>query len=160
MDKSIYIEDIPVIELGGETYNPSDVTLISTSEEQSAFNSQVDYIEYFIYDGNKNLFIGENKLETFNIYDNNLLISPETDLEERVQDQGKYYTVYNFLKPLLSSSIEEAYYIAEISSDRTEVRLATTDILSQDVLEGAAALKQEIEDAPFYRDFYLNFGEN
>ena len=118
MDKSIYIEDIPVIELGGETYNPSDVTLISTSEEQSTFNSQVDYIEYFIYDGNKNLFIGENKLETFNIYDNNLLISPETDLEERVQDQGKYYTVYNFLKPLLSSSIEETYYIAEISSDQ------------------------------------------
>jgi hypothetical protein len=160
MDKIIYIEDIPVIELGEETYSPSDVTLISTLEEQSTFNSQTDYIEYFIYDGNKNLFISENKLDTFNIYDNNLLINPEGDLEERIQDQGKYYTVYNFLKPLLSSSIQETYYVAEISTDRTEVRLSTTDILSQDVIEGVGALKQEIDTATFYRDFYLNFGSN
>jgi hypothetical protein len=160
MDKIIYIEDIPVIELGEETYSPSDVTLISTLEEQSTFNSQTDYIEYFIYDGNKNLFISENKLDTFNIYDNNLLINPEGDLEERIQDQGKYYTVYNFLKPLLSSSIQETYYIAEISTDRTEVRLSTTDILSQDVIDGVGALKQEIDTATYYRDFYLNFGSN
>lgn len=160
MDKSTYIEDIPVIELGGEVYKTSDTNLITAADERSSFDPDVDYIEYFIYDGNKTLTLSEERLETYNLYANNLLIDPEKDLESRIQGQGKYYTAYNFLRPLLASSVQETYYIQEISSDRTEIRLNTTAILAQDVQEGVQAIQAEIADSSFYVDFYLNFGEN
>lgn len=160
MDKTVYIENVPSIELGGQTYEPSETSLISSFDTETVFDPNVNYVEYHIFNGNKFLVDSVDKLESYKIYDNQVYIDPEQDLESRVAQPGQYYSVYNFLTPLLSSSIQETYYISEISLDRTELRLATTDILAGDVVDGAVALKQLIETTPYYQDFYLNFGDN
>ena len=160
MDKTVYIENVPSIELGGQTYEPSETSLISSFDTETVFDPNVNYVEYHIFNGNKFLVDSVDKLESYRIYDNQVYIDPEQDLESRVAQPGQYYSVYNFLTPLLSSSIQETYYISEISLDRTELRLATTDILAGDVVDGAVALKQLIETTPYYQDFYLNFGDN
>lgn len=160
MDKQIYIQDVPSIELGGQTYTASDDSLIASFSTDITFNSSTDYVEYFVYNANKQIIDSVERLGTFAIYGEDLSISPEQDLESRAYTEGQYYTVYNFLRPLLSSSIVEPYYISEISTDRTEIRLASTNILGGDIVDSATALKAALLAAPFQRDFNLNFGQN
>jgi hypothetical protein len=160
MDKQIYIQDVPLIELGGQTYTPSDDSLIASFNADITFNSSTDYIEYYVYNANKQIIDTVEKLPSFAIYGEDLSISPEKDLESRAYQEGQYYTVYNFLRPLLSSSILEAYYISEISTDRTEIRLASTDVIAGDIVDSTVALKTSIETTPYQRDFNLNFGAN
>lgn len=160
MDKTVYIENIASIELGGQVYSPSETVLITSFNTQSIFNPSVDYIEYHVYNGNKILIDTTNDLENYRIYNNEVYIDPQADLDLRVYQPGDYYSVYNFLTPLLSSSLEQTYYISEISSDRTEVRLNSTDILGGDISDSVNTLKELINTSPYYQDFYLNFGSN
>jgi len=160
MDKQIYIQDVPSIELGGQTYTPSDNSLIASFRTDITFNSSTDYIEYYIYNANKQIIDSVEKLTSFAIYGEDLNINPEKDLESRAYQEGQYYTVYNFLRPLLSSSILETYYISEISTDRTEIRLASTDIVAGDIVDSTVALRAAIETTPYQKDFNLDFGAN
>ncbi len=160
MNKNIYIEDIPSIELGGQLYTSEDTSLISSFETGSNFNPDKDYIEYLVFNGNKQVVDTVSNLGTYRLYDNDLNIFPEQDLDDRGYNQGQYYTLYHFLTPLLSSSVDSPYYISEISSDRTEIRLASTDIIANDILTGAEALINNLETLPYYEDFFLNFGAN
>jgi hypothetical protein len=160
MDKQIYIQDVPSIELGGQTYTTSDDSLIASFNTDITFDSATDYVEYFIYNANKELIDSIQRLTSFAIYGEDLSISPEQDLESRAYTEGQYYTVYNFLRPLLSSSIVEPYYISEISTDRTEIRLASTNILGGDIVDSTTALKAAQLASPFQKDFNLNFGQN
>jgi hypothetical protein len=160
MDKQIYIQDVPSIELGGQTYTTSDDSLIASFNTDITFDSSTDYVEYFIYNANKELVDNVEKLTSFAIYGEDLSISPEQDLESRAYTEGQYYTVYNFLRPLLSSSVVEPYYISEISTDRTEIRLASTSILGGDIVDSTTALKAALLASPFQKDFNLNFGQN
>jgi hypothetical protein len=160
MDKQIYIQDVPSIELGGQTYTTSDDSLIASFNTDITFNSSTDYVEYYIYNANKQIIDSVENLRSFAIYGEDLSINPEQDLESRAYTEGQYYTVYNFLRPLLSSSILETYYISEISTDRTEIRLASTDVVNGDIVDSTVALKAAIEAAPYQRDFNLNFGAN
>lgn len=160
MDKQIYIQDVPSIELGGQTYTPSDDSLITSFRADITFNSSTDYIEYYVYNANKQIIDSVERLTSFAIYGEDLSINPEKDLESRAYQEGKYYTVYNFLRPVLSSSILEPYYISEISTDRTEIRLASTDIVAGDIVDSTVALKEAIQTTPYQRDFNLDFGAN
>ena len=160
MDKQIYIQDVPSIELGGQTYTTSDDSLITSFNTDITFDPSTDYIEYFIYNADKQIIDSVESLNTFAIYGEDLSISPEQDLEDRAYTQGEYYTVYNFLRPLLASNTFETYYISEISTDRTEIRLASTNILGGDIVDSATVLKASLEAAPFQKDFNLNFGSN
>ena len=160
MDKQIYIQDVPSIELGGQTYTLSDNSLIASFNTDITYNSATDYIEYYVYNANKQVIDSVEKLTSFAIYGEDLNINPEKDLESRAYQEGKYYTVYNFLRPLLSSSILETYYISQISTDRTEIRLASTDILAGDIVDSTTALAAAIQTTPYQKDFNLNFGAN
>ena len=160
MDKQTYIENIPSIELGGQVYTTADNTLITSLDAEVTFDPAVDYIEYFIYNGDKVVIDSVETLDTYAIYGTDLSINPEKDLESRAYTNGKYYTVYNFLRPLLSSSIDETYYISQISTDRTEIRLASTTILPADTFNSGTALKASIDASLLYKDFSLNFGSN
>jgi hypothetical protein len=65
-----------------------------------------------------------------------------------------------FLNNEASSSIFNKDYIDQISSDRTEIRLNTTQIANSDVVNGATSLINKIQTSTpgVYFDFYLNFG--
>ena len=77
MDKQIYIQDVPSIELGGQTYTTSDDSLIASFNTDITFDSSTDYVEYFIYNANKELVDNVQKLTSFAIYGEDLSISPE-----------------------------------------------------------------------------------
>ncbi len=145
-----------------QVYSQKDSDLISTFEIKESFNSETDYVELFVYDGNKELLIGlgQNEYDSYRVYNNNLAIDPGADLESLGYYTGQYYTAYNFLTNLLGSSENNFFYISEISSDRTEVRLNTNLIQASALQVGVNRILANINNSSFYYDFYLNFGNN
>jgi len=163
MSKIVNIQPVNPITFEYQTYSPQDESLISSFEVTNNFNVSSSYIEYFIYDLN-NTILYSNELG-YNGYSfqgaNVLTIDPQADLETQGYTEGQYYTVYNFLNPLLSSSALNRYYIDQISSNRTEIRLNTTQIPNIDVVSSSLDLQLQISQSfGGYKDFYLDFGSN
>ena len=104
--------------------------LISQVEIDTEFSNSTDYIEYYVYDGNKNLLFPSNTQEllTYNVKDGHIFIDPKQDLDKLEFNEGDYFINYNFYRKHLNSDIQENYYIEEISSDRTEIRLNSNTI--------------------------------
>ena len=145
-----------------QEYSSSDVNLIASSNLETSFNPDTDYIEYYIYDLSGNILY-ENiyGFPDYKLINNQVTIDPVENLSSVGYEQGSYNTLYNFLKRKLGSNSNINYYIDEISSDRTEIRLNTTLILNQVVVDTTNEFIDEIQNSTLkYIDFYLNFGSN
>ena len=159
-EKIINIQSIDPNNFQLQNYSSGDESLIQNFSTEVNFNFTQDYLEYFILDLNSNvLYSNTAGYNSYTILDNNIVINPQKDLENFGFSEGQYYTVYNFLKRKLSSSPNNTFYIQNISSDRTELRLNTTTIANIDVVDLTNQLSSEISSENFYQDFYLNFGD-
>jgi len=145
-----------------QEYSNSDSSLITSFNIDTTFNSQTDYLEYFIYDLNGNILVQNvSGYPGYKLINNNVVLNPETDLKAFGYTEGQYNTLYNFLSPKLSSNNFNPYFISEISSDRTEVRLDTTSIPNALVISSSLELISNIQNTTgSYYDFYLDFGDN
>jgi hypothetical protein len=152
-----------------QNYQTQDVNLI-TSFVVSTFLSSSSYIEFFIYDNNKNILDSDYNFIEYTILENGqsagsnndvsqIIIDPEVILTTEGYNQGIYNTYFNFFNKQIGSNLQQLY-ITEISSDRTELRLDSTSLTNIDITEQANSLIQQREDSPYFLDFYLNFGEN
>ena len=162
MDKIVNIQNVDPNTLQLQNYTSADESLISNAEIEVTFDPSQDYLEYFILDLNQNiLFSNVAGYPNYKIQDTTVVIDPQADLEVHGFTEGQYYTIYNFLKRKLSSSVGSTFYIQSISSDRTELRLNTTQISNLDVVELTNEFANQIKFSPnAYLDFYLNFGDN
>jgi hypothetical protein len=107
------------------------------------------------------IFSDEINFLGYNIINGQVVLNPEADVEGVGFEEGQYNVVYNFLNNELSSSFFQRLYIDQISPDRTEVRLNTTQISNLDLISNANALINQIQSNPgVYFDFFLNFGDN
>ena len=148
-----------------EDYSVADENLISSIEVETSFNPQTDYIEYFVYNPNNGgiVYPSNNSPSNYNEYtleDNILAINPEEDLRVNGFFEGNYNTFYNFLSVRLSSNFFQRYFISEISSDRTEIRLTSNNISPEEIITSTTEFIQERNSNEFFPDFYLNFGNN
>jgi len=162
MANTVTINNIPGNFFELQDYSIQDDTLIANSTVQSTFNPLQNYISYFIYNlNNEIIYSNEAGFSGWSFIDGQVYLDPQADLERVGYTVGNYNTLYTFLNNEVSSSIFNQFYIETISSDRTEIRLNTTQILNIDVVNGVAALTAKIQNNPLtYFDFYLNFGEN
>jgi hypothetical protein len=161
MDKIVNIQSVDPNGYQLQNYKAGDESLIQNFSTEVTFDSTQDYLEYFILDLNSNILHSNTAgYNNYTILDNNIVIDPQKDLETVGFSEGQYYTIYNFLKRKLSSSPNSVFYIQDISSDRTELRLNTTTISSIDVVDLTNQLSYEILINNNYQDFYLNFGNN
>lgn len=148
-----------------DTYSVSDENLISNQEVTSTFNPESDYVEYYVYGLNNSLLYpsledGTIPYSLYSILDGDVYIDPSADLERFGFDQGSYNVLYNFYSNRLNSSFSSQYFISEISSDRTEIRLDSNDIEDANIISSVTAFIAEREADEFYPDFLLNFGSN
>jgi hypothetical protein len=160
MDKIVNIQNLDPTTLELQTYSTDDQNLISSFDLENSFTSSVDYIEYSIYDVNQNLLLYINNFTNYSLLNNALQINPEQDLNSYGFDEGQYITNYSFLKNILGSTQNNRYYISEISSDRTEIRLDTNLISNDIVINQTNDYKIQLEQSQYYKDFYLNFSNN
>jgi len=158
MEKIVNINQVDSSNFQLQNYSFEEESLISSTESEVAFDPNEDYIEYYIFDLNKNI-IASNiyGFPNYEILNNNIVVNPQQDLESFGYSVGQYYTLYNFLKKRIASSPSETFYIQDISSNRTELRL-NTNIISEDTVASLGlALENQINSPEVnYTDFYLN----
>ena len=163
MNEEINIIPIDPTTFEIQDYQSEDVELIAKSELDTVFSSSTDYIEYYVYDENQTLLYPQDTttpLTSFNIKQGDVLLNPQSDLETLGFDIGKYSITYDFYRRRLASNINENYFIKEISSDRTEIRLDSNTIENSLIVSSTNDFIQYRKDQPYFVDFHLNFGSN
>tara|TARA_B100000963_G_scaffold341469_1_gene341187 strand:+ start:3041 stop:6589 length:3549 start_codon:yes stop_codon:yes gene_type:complete len=149
-----------------QTYESQDNNLISKVEIETSLKLN-DFIEFYIYDLNQNILYSNpnyTRYQTSQTKAGSTLIStlkidPENDLTSQDFVQGKYVAYYNFLDPIIGNN-EEKLFISEISSDRTEIRLDSNQLIGADLKIETNSFIQFREEQEYFIDFYLNFGDN
>ena len=163
------IISLSTIDFTSQTYNDQDVNLISSFDIDTTLTSE-SYIEFFIYDNNRNLIIPNYNFTDYTVLNNGqsagsnnslsqIEIDPEKALIEYGFTQGEYITYFNFLNKKIGSNLQQLY-ISEISSDRTEIRLDSTSLTPSDIVSTTNDFIAERDNSPYFLDFYLNFGDN
>jgi len=130
MDNITNIKKVNPDTLEFQEYQDEDNSLISSFDVSDiAFKPGVDALEFYIFDSNKNIILSEYNFKKYSLIDNNLIIDQKENLTSYGFEEGQYYTLYNFITPLFNSNSEQRFYISEISSDRTEIRLSSNTIV-------------------------------
>ena len=162
MEEKVLITPVNSSTFQVESYSEKDINLISNAELDTAFTSSSDYIEYCVYDGSKNkIYPAETEeLLTYTVKDGHINLNPKGDLERLEFNEGDYYIDYRFYRNHLSSSIQNNYFVEQISSNRTEIRLASTIISQEDIINSTNDFIQYRDEKNYFVDFYLNFGNN
>ena len=146
-----------------QNYSTSDNNLISSVELDTEFSSSSDYIEYYIYDSNQTLVYPDNNpipLTNFSVLKGDIYVSPSEDLTYFGFNEGSWIISYNFYRKRLYSDIQNKYFIKEISSDRTEIKLDSNIISNNDIISSINEFIKYRKDSDYFVDFFLNFGEN
>ncbi len=151
-------------------YELSDQEIIPSFETGSSFDIDRDNIELFIYDANKTFLASRLDYEDYRVENNTstelstideILITPDRDVFNLIERQtGNYYAVYNFITPELSSSLSSPYFISQISSDGTEIRLQNNFIDNNEIRSSFNSLKNKIDSSNFFDEFYITPGQN
>jgi hypothetical protein len=162
MAKTVTLNSIDPISFEYQEYSIQDDNLIVNFTVEPTFDPLKNYVAYYVYDLNDTVvFSNEINFLGYSIINGQVVLSPEVDIEAVGFEEGQYNVVYNFLNNELSSSYFQRLYIDQISSDRTEVRLNTTQISNLDLISGATLLNAQIQSsAGVYFDFFLDFGDN
>lgn len=146
-----------------------DSQLVTVNFINSSFGDSNDYIELFIYDEN-----GVLQLADYNAIDyspgltsnpkndtfSSITLNPDADLKKRGYDRGTLNIQYNFYKTLFNSSIGKQYWIKEVSSSRTEIKLASQTISDINIQNGFNTYQNYISNRNYFPVFYLDFGNN
>lgn len=175
--------------LNYQNISSDDTILLGSLDITSLFDPTRDIVEYFIYDIDKNLLLNNNNYTLYTITEDpslarttlqtnstgsnldyvpapqvakvsTLNIDPIKDAENFGFNFGKIKTLYNFLSYELSSSPTNQFFISDISSDRTELRLKTNFISDGALSVSYETFKNKIDNDPTFDEFYLNFGNN
>jgi len=165
------ITNIDPVTLKTQTYSFQDLNLVPAESVPSQFDPSKNYIEYIIQSLDGVFSITEQNYGGYKVINDtspvgepviyDIDINPEQDVIDRGFSQGSWNTIYNFLNNELSSSSEtQPYYIKEISSDRTEIRIASNVISNSDVEFLVNDFLNKLTSTEYFQDFYLNFGSN
>lgn len=164
------IEQISPQSLFDDGFELSDQQIIPNQELSGTFTPQENYVEFFTYDSQLTLQSSVDNFDGYQIIENSdtsgltntntLNLSPEEDVFKAGFDVGQVYALYNFINNELNSSPTTNYFISEISTDRTEIRLNSNFISNQDIESSVAELVLKLDSQDYFDEFYLNFGEN
>lgn len=162
------------ITYAGEGAQPQDLNiidrpLVTSNFINSKFGEANDYLELYIYDENNNLLTVD--YDAFDYYpylttnpQNNtyssLVLDPEKDVKNRGYNRGNLNIQYNFYKRLFNSQFGKFYWIKEISTSRTEIKLSSQTISDLDIRGGFTQYQGYTSTKNYYPIFYLNFGNN
>ena len=165
------VVDIQYIGSNGQyqTYTPQDVALINTSLITANYGGVNDYIEYFIKDVAGNVLSSNYFADQYSIGSvvdpvtgttTQLTLDPESDVRAAGFNRGVVGIKYNFFTRQLASSPRQNFWIKEISTSRTEIKVARQDLSNVQLAEAFTNFNALLAAAAYYPTFYLNFGSD
>ena len=145
-----------------QEYSETDNQLIVSTPLDTSFDKNTDYIEYYIYDNNQNIIFPSSTIPllSYDVIQSDILLDPEKNISDVGFNVGVYNIVYSFYRKRLASDISQKYFISDISSDRTEVRLDSNIISDELMISSSLSFEQYRETTEYFVDFLLNFGNN
>ena len=145
-------------------------SLVLSGEMNRSFNQTLDFVELHVYDNTNTLLKSVVPFDNYQVPNNGvtgvnnktkqLELDPSSDIQRLGFGQGTYIVDYNVLRPKINPTPELVFFISEISDDRLELKLSSTILDNQTILEGGAAFVDEFANTPYFKEFYLNFGQN
>ena len=162
---------IPVDNFELQTFTSTDTNLIGNQEVEVVLNTNTDSVEYYLYDQNQQLleedynFIGWQANADSTATDlpdtlKNVNLDPEKDVLNSLPSTGKYYPFYTFVRNKFLSSTNSRFYIDSISGDRKELTVKTNNLTPEQLTSLTEEFLAEVNSAQYFKEFYLNFGEN
>jgi hypothetical protein len=139
---------------------PQEQNLVASKEMTRFFGLPEDFVQLFVYN-NINTLVGNDP--TFDFYsvteNKEINFDPAEDIERLGFRLGTYRMVYNFLRPLLTQNPNLDLFVKSISSDRKEIKIATTT--DQNIFfSNAVAYIDLIQNRNYFIEYYLDFGNN
>lgn len=151
-------------------YSAEDQSLIPSKEFQRNFGEPNDYVEAHIYSRGGELLQSDYRYRGYQIPPeinvavtpivNHLTFDAAAHLQELQYTVGDYRVIYNAYRKRIFDLAEKIFYIKEISSDRTELRIISNVVSNNTVEQNTLQLIQEIQNSLFFKDFLLNFGDD
>ncbi len=186
LNKNIIVSPLSVEPSTVQNYSAEDLVNLDSLSLPSTFIPFEDVIEFYGYDLNGNIVTqnldfrdyqfpntglgtvasgSENQFNDVSIPQSNnkatqINLNPGQNVLDLVGTKGQFNVYYNFSRPILGSTYQQTYVISEISSDRTELRLISNDILEPEIRESVTLYKEKIQSSELISDFYLNLGNN
>jgi len=152
-----------------QEYSDKDLNLI----QQKVINTKFtlfsdDYIEFFVQDEAGELIVEDYESRNYTPVTtdpvanatNTLQLDPEADVAEYGIDRGSVTVTYNFFTKLFASDLYNNFWIAEVSDNRTEIRVVRNDLSNQQLRDEFTKYQQKVNSLAYYPDFLLNFGSN
>jgi hypothetical protein len=151
-------------------FKSEDTNLLPSNNLKQSFGFQDDYIEFFVYDESKNISYVDYNYRNFKLpsdsyiqnYDQTLPIieiDPINDLTNLGYTTGTFSTQYNFFKRKISD-FRGDLFIDQISEDRTEIRINSTNITTDDLLSQTQILIDDIDNSEYQKFYLLSFNSN
>ncbi len=172
IEVSSSIQSVTPSEIFADGFELSQQSIIPSQNYSGSFTPGINNIEFYVYNAQNALQYSDYNFTDYQITDNNSIsgssadttdvinLNPEKNVYDVGFSNGKLTAVYNFVNNELSSSISNPYYLAEISSDRTEIRLKSNFISNDEIQTSFIPFEETLKTAEFFDEFYISFGDN
>ena len=166
------MEQINPLLLVSDGFELQDQNIIPSMDYSASFSPEINNVEFYVYDENYNILNSNYNFTNWGINDdentdeesltstNQLTIDPISNIIDAGYEYGSLYALYNFINLELNSAYNKLYYISEISSDRTEIRLKSNFISNEEIEQSYYPFKDTLDNADFFDEFYITFGKN
>jgi len=168
------ITNINPIKFSYQEISNNDTSLIKNFDIYSNFGNPNTYSEFHIYN-NEILIFSDLNYTHYSVINNpsqagttndsissisEISVDVVKDLENVGISEGIIETVYTFFNKKFGSSPSDKFFIKEISSDRTELKLYSNTILSNTITTDYNNYASFKANNPYFTDYKLNFGDN
>jgi len=151
-----------------QDYKISDESLLNSLNINKEFGLPEDRVEVHVISPNGEVlnsvydfknYTTRQTIQGTSLYDQ-VELDPKADLESFGINLGKYEIIYNFYRQLFFSTPATPFFISQISSDRTELKVSNNSVSYTDLGQSYLTFISERNSRAFYSDFLLNFGDN
>jgi hypothetical protein len=150
-----------------QLYNPQDENLIKSVYISRNFGQPEDYVEYNIFDSKGVLLTTTYDVDTFRTVDpdpetnlyTTIKFDPEFDVKSEGFTTGKVQITYNVFRKLFKSGLQNLFWIKDISTDRTELKVYRNDLSNLELQQLFFEFNTLFVSKAYYQDFLLNFGD-
>ena len=153
-------------DLSQPTYSTQQSSLMGRFDISTTLDSN-SYIEFYVLNNNYEILDDDPNFLNYTIENdgksslsNNttkIVVNPENDLNEFDYSIGEYLACYKFYNREIGIN-GESLFITEISPNRTEIRLDSTDLDPISLINQSQLFINKREESQYFIDFYLNFG--
>lgn len=164
-------QDLPENIAGFEHYSDQDKALLASFQVNSTFDPSKNYSELHILSLSDELLESDYNYTGFKQLGNAqsagqagasvLTIDPIEDSKALGYVNGGVKLLYHFLDDLYTQDKSTVdFYIQDISTDRTELSLASKVLSSEDLVASTTAIKDNLKSQSYFTGFRLNFKQN